>query len=284
MRVAILAKANDPRAKSVAETVVGWLTERGHEVAVDAALAEQTGIAGSVDRAELAEGADLAVALGGDGTLLQAGRLFSPFAVPILGINIGRLGFLTDTGPEGMLAALQSVLDGDYSVEERLMLSGEVLRDGEVVIGPFDALNDIVVHKGQLAQVIRVESWVDDCFVSSYTADGLIFATPTGSTAYALSAGGPIVVPTTRVVLIAPICPHILTNRPLVISGESVAACRVVESRGEVLVTIDGQEGFPLQPGDRVQVRRSQHDARMVHVASRDFFAVLRTKMGWGTR
>jgi len=284
MRVAILAKPNDSRANSTAEIVVRWLTERGHEVAVDAALSAQAGIDHSVERAMLAEGADLAVALGGDGTLLLAGRLFSAFGVPILGINVGRLGFLTDTGPEGMLAALEAVLKGDYSVQERLMLSGEVLRDGEVVIGPFNALNDIVVHKGQLSHVIRVESWVDDCFVSRCTADGLIFSTPTGSTAYALSAGGPIVVPTAGVMLIAPICPHILTNRPLVISGESVASCFVVESRGEVLVTIDGQEGFELESGDQVRVRRSQHNARMVNAASRDFFAVLRTKMGWGTR
>ena len=284
MRVAILAKPNDSRANSTAEMVVRLLTERGHEVAVDAALAAQAGIDHSVDRAMLAEGADLAVALGGDGTLLLAGRLFSAFGVPILGINVGRLGFLTDTGPEGMLAALEAVLNGDYSVQERLMLSGEVLRDGKVVFGPFNALNDIVVHKGELAHVIRVESWVDQSFVSEYTADGLIFSTPTGSTAYGLAAGGPIVVPSAQVMLVAPICPHILTNRPLVISGDSVASCIVVGSRGEVLLTIDGQEGFGLEAGDKVCVRRSANSARMIQAASRDFFDVLRTKMGWGTQ
>jgi len=282
VRVAILAKPNDDSANSAAQTVVEWLGERDHDVQVDASLAEQAGLTGAVARDDLAAGAELAVVLGGDGTLLQAARLFSAAGIPIFGINVGRLGFLTDTGPANMLSVLESVLAGDYSIQERLMLEGEVLRDGKQVVGPFNALNDIVVHKGELAHVIRVETWVDECFVSEYTADGLIFSTPTGSTAYGLAAGGPIIVPSAQVMLVAPICPHILTNRPLVISGDSVASCIVVESRGEMLLTIDGQEGFQLQPGDMIRVRRSENSARMVQAASRDFFAVLRTKMGWG--
>jgi len=284
MRVAILAKANDELANSTAQTLVEWLSEHDHEVQVDSVLAQQVGLSGGVDREALAQGAELAVVLGGDGTLLLAARLFSAAAVPIFGVNVGRLGFLTDTGPDDMLTVLEAVLEGDYEIQERLMLTGEVLREGEVVVGPFNALNDIVVHKGELAQVIRVETWVDESFVSKYTADGLIFATPTGSTAYGLAAGGPIVVPSAQVMLVAPICPHILTNRPLVISGNSVASCIVVDSRGEVLVTIDGQEGFVLKPGDEVCVRRSENNALMVQAASRDFFDVLRRKMGWGTQ
>jgi len=283
MRVAILAKANDDRAEATARAVIEWLEAAGHDVSVDALLAEGAGFEGGVSRGELAEHVELAVALGGDGTLLQAARVFSAAGVPIFGVNVGRLGFLTDTGPEAMLEVLSSVLDGDYTIQERLMLSGEVVRDGQVVSGPFAALNDIVVHKGELAHVVRLESWVDGCFVSEYNADGLIFSTPTGSTAYGLAAGGPIIVPSSRVILVAPICPHILTNRPLVIPGDSSASCVVVESRGEVLITIDGQEGFPLEAGDRVRVRRSEHSARMVQAASRDFFDVLRTKMGWGS-
>jgi NAD+ kinase len=284
VRVAILAKPNDDSANSAAQTLVAWLGERGHDVQVDASLAEQAGLSGAVARDDLAADAELAVVLGGDGTLLQAARLFSAAGIPIFGVNVGRLGFLTDTGPADMLSVLESVLGGDYSIQERLMLEGEVQRDGDRVIGPLNALNDIVVHKGELSHVIRVETWVDECFVSDYTADGLIFSTPTGSTAYGLAAGGPIIVPSAQVMLVAPICPHILTNRPLVISGDSVASCMVVESRGEVLLTIDGQAGFQLQPGDMIRVRRSEHSARMVQAASRDFFAVLRTKMGWGSQ
>ncbi len=283
MRVAILAKANDQRAEDTACAVVAWLHDAGHEVAVEAMLAERAGLRGGVSRDELAVESDLAIALGGDGTMLKAARTFSPSGVPIFGVNVGRLGFLTDTGPDEMLKVLASVLGGDYTIEERLMLSGQVVRDDQVVNGPFSALNDIVVHKGELAHVVRLESWVDDSFVSQYNADGLIFSTPTGSTAYGLAAGGPIIVPSSRVILVAPICPHILTNRPLVIPGDSSASCVVIESRGEVLLTIDGQEGFPLQPGDRVTVQRSEHSARMIQAASRDFFEVLRTKMGWGS-
>ena len=283
MRIAILAKANDERAENTAHEVVTWLRAAGHEVAVEAALADRTGLPGGVSHHDLAAQSELAVALGGDGTMLKAARTFSPAGVPIFGVNLGRLGFLTDAGPDQMLDVLSSVLDGDYTIEERLMLSGEVVRGDEVVNGPFAALNDIVVHKGELAHVVRLESWVDGCFVSEYNADGLIFSTPTGSTAYGLAAGGPIIVPSSRVILVAPICPHILTNRPLIIPGDSSASCVVIESRGEVLITIDGQEGFPLRPGDRVRVRRSEHSARMIQAASRDFFAVLRTKMGWGS-
>ncbi|MBJ95684.1 MAG: NAD(+) kinase [Rickettsiales bacterium] len=282
MRIAIVAKLRDERAEAASRAVVDWLQAEGNEVLVDQALAEAAGLSGAVPRDELARGAQLAIALGGDGTMLLAARTFAPEGVPIFGVNLGRLGFLTDTGPEGMLPILASVVAGDYSVDERLMLCGEVLRGGEVVAGPFTALNDIVVHKGELAHVVRLQSWVDGSFVSEYNADGLIFSTPTGSTAYSLAVGGPIVVPSSQVMLVAPICPHILTNRPLVIPGDAAASCVVVESRGEVLITIDGQEGFPLLPGDRVRVRRFAHAARMVQVASRDFFDVLRVKMGWG--
>jgi NAD+ kinase len=283
MRVAILAKARDDRAEAVAREVVTWLQDAGHEVALEASLASRVQIPGGIARDELAQRAEMAVALGGDGTMLQAARTFSSAGVPILGVNVGRLGFLTDTGPEGMLDVLASVFAGDYAIQERLMLTGEVHRAGQVVGGPFAALNDIVVNKGELAQVVRLESWVDGSFVSEYNADGLIFSTPTGSTAYGLAAGGPIIVPSSQVILVAPICPHILTNRPLVIPGDSIASCVVIESRGEVLVTIDGQEGFPLQAGDKVSVRRSEHNARLIQTASGDFFDVLRTKMGWGS-
>ena len=162
-----------------------------------------------------------------------------------------------------------------------MMLSAEVHREDEV-LGPRDAFNDIVVNKGALAQVIRLETWVQGQFVSTYLADGIIFSTPTGSTAYGLAAGGPIVEPTTDVLMVAPICPHILTNRPLIISAGSTVECILAEARGEVFLTIDGQEGFPLRRGDRIVVSRSPHRARQVQAAAPHFFDILRKKMGWG--
>lgn len=281
MHVAILAKEHSDRAAAAARTVHGWLSDRGHEVSVDEHVAGTTGLVPAVARDAIAEGTDLAVVLGGDGTLLLGARVFSPSGVPILGFNLGRLGFLTDTDSEHMLDVLERFFSGDYDIDERLMLAGEVLR-GESVLGPASALNDIVVNKGALAQVIRLETRVNDQLVSSYLADGIIFSTPTGSTAYGLAVGGPIVAPNTEVMLVAPICPHLLTNRPLILSAASTVDCIVAEARGEVYLTIDGQEGFPLLPGDRIRVRAAAHRARLVKVRSRDFFDILRAKMGWG--
>jgi NAD+ kinase len=281
VRIAILCKTSSERAVEAATGVADWLLERGHDVVMDDPLARSLGLDAGVPDRELAEGTDLAVVLGGDGTLLRAARALSQGQVPILGINLGRLGFLTDTDAEHMEEVLERVLDGDYSVEERMMLSAEVHRRGQV-IGPREAFNDIVVNKGALAQVMRVETRVNDRFVSSYLADGIIVSTPTGSTAYGLAAGGPIVEPTTEVILVAPICPHILTNRPLIISDASVIDCIVTEARGEAFLTIDGQEGFPLEPGDRIRVVRSPNRARLVQCASADFFDILRRKMRWG--
>lgn len=282
MLVSILAKANDARARQAAVDVHALVLAEGHELRVDPATASAMGLSGGVVLDQLAAGADVAVVLGGDGTLLRAARLFGPAAVPIFGVNLGRLGFLTDTGPDDMLEVLARVLRGDYQVQERMMLSGEIHRGEKRVHGPFLALNDIVINKGALAQVVRLETKVDDRLVSNYLADGIIFSTPTGSTAYGLAAGGPIVEPCTEVILVAPICPHILTNRPLVISGESTVECTLLVSREDVFVTIDGQEGFPLLRGDRIRVQRSERGARLVQCASRDFYDILRTKMGWG--
>ncbi len=281
MRVGVLCKPNSAAARKAAHELTPWLEERGHVVTLDAETAEALGREG-VPRDELAAHAELGISLGGDGTLLLAARLFASASVPILGINLGRLGFLTDVDSEHMLETVEQVLAGDYVVERRMMLRSEVWRDGEVVDRSV-ALNDVVVNKGALAQVIHLETRVGGSFVSSYRADGLIVSTPTGSTAYGLAAGGPIVEPSTDVILVAPICPHILTNRPLIISAASEVDCILKEARGEVFLTIDGQEGVALEPGDRVRVARSPHAARLVHAASRDFFEILRTKMGWGT-
>jgi NAD+ kinase len=282
VRVVIFARPRDDRAARAARDARDLLLARGAEVFFDPDLAELTGLDGGVPRAELAERADLAVALGGDGTQLAACRLFSPRGVPVFGVNLGRLGFLTDVGPDQMLPVLERVLRGEFEVEERLMLSGEVVREDGTVLGPYDATNDLVVNKGALAQIVRIETRVDGAFVSSYLADGIIFATPTGSTAYGLAVGGPIVTPDADVVLIAPICPHVLTNRPIIVPGGRTVEARIVETRGEVYLTIDGQEGFELRRGDRLRARRSPHRARLVRAGSADFFAVLRRKMSWG--
>ncbi len=282
MRIALFARPKDERAARAARDAREFLEARGAEVVFDADLAESAGMGPGLPRAELPGRADLAIALGGDGTQLSACRLFSPQSVPILGVNLGRLGFLTDVGADQMLPILDRVLRGEFTVEERIMLTGEVLRADGSILGPYDAMNDLVINKGALAQIVRIETRVDGHFVSSYLADGIIFATPTGSTAYGLAVGGPIVTPDADVVLIAPICPHMLTNRPIIVPAGRTVEAGITEARGEVFLTIDGQEGFVLQSGDRLRARRSPHRARLVRAGSPDFFAVLRRKMGWG--
>jgi NAD+ kinase len=282
LRIAILAKPMSKQAARTAGALAESLRERGHDASLEETAAQLAGLSAGVPREDLAQGADLAIVLGGDGTLLLGARTFGPAGVPILGVNMGRLGFLTDVGVDRMHEVVNRVLAGEHTVEERLMLSCTVERGDGSLQGPFLAFNDIVVNKGALAQVIRLETHVDDAFVSNYLADGLIIASPTGSTAYALAVGGPIIAPTTHVILVAPICPHMLTNRPIIVPDSALVQCRVVEARGDVYLTIDGQEGFPLHADDRVRVERSAHRARLVKVVSQDFFSILRTKMGWG--
>lgn len=282
MRIALLAKPQSDLAAQAAREVYAWLLARGHQVLADAETAREAGLPAGFDRStDDVAGAELAVVLGGDGTQLLAARTFAPREVPIFGVNLGRLGFLTDVEPERMYEVLARVLDGDYTLEPRMMLQGQVHR-GDGIVGPLLAFNDMVINKGALAQVIRLETRVNGGFVSSYLADGLIVSTPTGSTAYGLAVGGPIIEPSTDVMLLAPICPHLLTNRPLVLAGGGVIECLLLECRGEAYLTIDGQEGFPLFAGDRLVVRRAPHRIQLVRSASRDFFQILRTKMGWG--
>jgi len=281
VRIALLAKPDSAAAATAAREVYGWLTERGHPVLVDDGTAALTGLPVGFERQEFHDDVDLAVVLGGDGTQLLAARLFSPREVPVFGVNLGRLGFLTDIDPDQMVPALEQVLRGDFTVQERMMLLGEVMRGGRSVYRSH-AFNDVVVGKGELAQVIRIETRVNGQFVSRYVADGLIVSTPTGSTAYGLAVGGPIIEPSTEVLLVAPISPHMLTNRPLVLSGASVVDCSILEARGAAYLTIDGQEGCPLLSGDVVRVVRGEHRARLARVGSSDFFEVLRRKMGWG--
>lgn len=282
MRIALLAKPDNEPAAAAALALHAWLRARGHEVVVDDGTASTCGLSPSFSRTEFEGSVDLAVVLGGDGTQLLAARIFSPAEVPVFGVNLGRLGFLTDVDPDQLYPVLEEVLAGRYSLQERMMLTADVVRDGQSVYRSH-AFNDIVVGTGALAQVIHLETRVNGQFVSRYVADGLIVSTPTGSTAYGLAVGGPIIEPSTDVLLVAPISPHMLTNRPLVLSGSSLVECLVVDARGTCFLTIDGQEGFPVLPGDVVRVVRSEHRARLVRVVSSDFFEILRRKMGWGS-
>jgi len=266
---------------------VGWLKARGLVPCLEertAALQPDLAAGESVlPGREMAAQADALVVLGGDGTLLAASHLLDDRPVPVLGVNFGSLGFLTEITLPELYPVLQSVLDGNYQYEERRMLRGLVRRPGQAD-QTADVLNDVVVAKATLSRIIELEVMVDGLFVYRFRADGLIVSSPTGSTAYNLAAGGPILHSRLPAMLLTPICPHMLTNRPLVVSDEAVAELHVRHADdGGVHLTLDGQRGFPLAGGDVVEITRSPRSVRLVK-GGKDYYEVLRTKLKWGER
>jgi NAD+ kinase len=225
---------------------------------------------------------DALIVLGGDGTLLSMARAVGDLGVPILGVNLGQLGFLTATTLDEMLPALEALVAGDLAVEERMLLRARLIRGGQVV-GEYGALNDVVITKSAMSRIINLAVSVDGRHATAYRADGLIISTPTGSTAYNLSAGGPILFPTMDAVVLTPIAPHTLGNRPIVLPG----AQRIdvtLRADQEVMLTMDGQVGVPLRERDTVEVRKAAARIRLLRFDQKDFFSVLRTKLKWGER
>jgi NAD+ kinase len=286
--VGILARADLGVAGSALGDLVAWLKDRGHGVCLEektAALVPGGAAATCVVAAgrEVAARSDAMVVLGGDGTLLAASHLLQG-NVPVLGVNFGSLGFLTEITMADVYPALEGVLRGDYRHEERRMLRARVAREGGAEEGG-DVLNDVVLTRGALSRIVELEVYVDGVFVSAFRADGLIVSSPTGSTAYNLAAGGPILHPTLSAIVLTPICPHMLTNRPLVVPDDGTISVRLRGHRtDDVQLTLDGQRGFPLGPRDTVTVTRSPRTLRLVKAPGRDYYEVLRTKLKWGER
>jgi len=221
---------------------------------------------------------DCLVVLGGDGTLLGVARKAAPGGIPVLGVNMGNLGFLTEVDPPDLTGALEKLIQGEYVIEERMMLDAGVYRNGALVWQSL-ALNDTVISKGAFARLIYLEALVDDEYVTTYPADGLIIATPTGSTAYSLSAGGPLVTPNLELMLVTPICPHSLWARPLVIGAESKVKINILSELDKIMLTMDGQYGFKLQKKDSVVISRSPHRAKFIRLKPSRFFYLLREKL-----
>lgn len=225
---------------------------------------------------------NLAIVIGGDGTLLNVARTLAKYRVPLIGVNVGRLGFLADISTDNMLEVIGSILDGDFQTEERFLLHAEIVRDDEVV-HTFTPFNDVVLHKGGLARLIEFETYIDGEFVSGTRADGIIVATPTGSTAYALSAGGPILHPTLPAIILVPICPHTLSNRPIAINSDSEIELVLTDNQ-TAQVTFDGQSTFAVRLHDRIRVRRSETPVTLIHPSNRNHYEVLRMKLHWGKK
>ena len=264
-----------------------WLGKRniqlvgGAEIERDQ-IEQQTGCAvEEVDSEQLASHADLILVLGGDGTMIATARLMRDTEVPVLGVNYGGLGYLAEFRIEELYSALESILDGNYRLDRRVMLDVELQR-GEKQITKNRVLNDIVINKSALARIIEIEAYLNRQFVNSFRADGLIVSTPTGSTAYNLSAGGPVIFPSMNAVVITPICPFTLSNRPIVVPDDAVIELCLKTEREDVALTLDGQVGFPLEAEDRVVIRKSQTTFAIVQPTNRNYFEVLRDKLRWG--
>ncbi|MBF0285602.1 MAG: NAD(+) kinase [Magnetococcales bacterium] len=284
-RIGLITKLADQRAMESAGRLAEWLHARGREVAVTHETAAYLRLPEEVAQRrkpeEVPEGQDLVVVIGGDGTFIGAARTVGGGAVPLLGINMGRLGFLTEIPRHVMIPTLEKVLAGHYRIEERMTLETTVWREGGVALRQ-RVINDVVVHKWELARMIEFEVSVDGQFVFSSRADGLIASTPTGSTAYALSAGGPIMHPSLEAMLLVPICPHTLSNRPIAIPGSGVVEIGLVPDNLSRQVTLDGQTAFPLADGDRITIQRSPHPLKVLHLTERNYYDILRQKLRWG--
>ncbi len=233
--------------------------------------------------ANVLDRADLVVVLGGDGTLISVARMIGERELPIFGVNLGSLGFLTEITLDELYPALESCLKGDYNISERTMLSVTVERDGDL-ISENRVLNDVVINKGALARIIDLETTVNDDYLTTFRGDGLIISTPTGSTGYSLSASGPILYPELDCFVLSPICPHTLTNRPIVVGSEAIITVALKCINEDVCLTLDGQVGIKLECGDVVRIARSKLRTRLIISSSRDYFEILRTKLKWGER
>ena len=279
----IITKRNKPEALSLARDIVGWLSARGVKVLVEKEVAEQIGHADHIDRDGIPSRADLLIVLGGDGTLLSVARLSGVESIPVLGINLGGLGFLTEISKEETFPVLEKIIAGDFETEQRLMLKATILRQGEI-IGESTVLNDIVLNKGVLARIIDMETYIDGAYLTTFKADGLILATPTGSTAYSLAAGGPIVYPSLNSIIVNPICPHTITNRPLVVHDTATVKIILKTANQNVHITLDGQVGMPLQGGDVVEAHKAPGHIQLIRSPYKTYFELLRTKLRWGER
>jgi NAD+ kinase len=283
-RIGLIAKTGDPRARAVLLRVAAALGARGATLALETATAAESGLshpACSLDT--LAQRSDLLFVVGGDGTLLAAARAAAARGLPIAGLNAGRLGFLTNVAPEALEAGLGALLEGRGIAEQRTLVTAELQRSDGSRVAAGLALNDAVVQKRAAGRMIELATRVDGTFVCNHRADGIVVATPTGSTAYALSCGGPIIHPRVDALAIVPICPHTLSDRPIVVDGSArIVISLAAGFAGSAQLTLDGQVGHEIAPGDSVSLRRADQRLTLLHPPGHDYFEVLRDKLHWG--
>jgi len=284
--IGIIGKFGDPGIAQTLTAMASFLTDRRLSVWLDEETARTVPDLGldTATRDELGRRCDLAVVVGGDGTLLTVARNLADHDIPIVGVNLGRLGFLADISPKTMLDVMENILAGNYCREERFLLDACIERKGRI-LQESKAFNEVVVHKWNMARMIEFEVHVNDLFVDVQRSDGIIVSTPTGSTAYALSGGGPILTPTLNAIALVPICPHTLSNRPIVVSGDSRIGIVVCDCKADhAQMTCDGQTNHDLRDGDRILIEKRPKPVCLIHPAGHDYFQILRAKLRWGSK
>ncbi len=281
--IGIIAKNKDAAVIETVNTLYDFLIKKSYNIMLDQS-AEDLFIHSEAiitDRATLGEKCDLVIIVAGDGTFLSAARSLSDYDIPILGINLGRLGFLVDISPNEMLEHLEQILNGKFVEEQRILLKAQVIRNGHL-INKAEALNDVVVHIRDVARMIEFETFINGQFVNHQRSDGLVVSTPTGSTAYALSGGGPLLHANLDAIVLVPICPHTLTNRPLVVNADSNVEIIIGDGRQSTAqVTFDGQTAFDVKPGDKICIQRKEKTVRLIHPENYDYYEILRAKLRW---
>lgn len=282
-KIGIIAKTHRTYPTDKVVDLIRWLEEKKIEVIFDKDTAAAVGLESKQSKLDVISKVDLLIVLGGDGTLLSVARLVAGKSVPVMGVNMGNLGFLTEITSEEMYPVLEKILKGDFETEERLLLDIKVLRQSEI-IAEHKVLNDVVVNKGALARIVDLEVKVNHQFVTSYRSDGLIISTPTGSTAYSLAAGGPIVYPTLRALILAPICPFNLTHRPIIIPDDVSIEVQLATDHQDVHITLDGQVGLGMRYKDVIEITRSQDSVKLIKAPGKNHYEVLRKKLKWGER
>ena len=281
-KIGIICKSGRREPREILRELLPWLRGKGYETFVEQEAADALNIEG-FSRDLIASTVDVVFVLGGDGTMLSVSRAVAARSVPILGINLGSMGFMAEINKDELYEVVDRILSGDCTVEERLMLTAKIRRNGQEV-SEYTVLNDVVINKGALARIIDMETFINGKYVTTFKADGLIIATPTGSTAYSLSASGPIIYPTLDSMLLTPICPHTLTNRPILLPHDFRIEVAIRTLSEDVYLTLDGQVGAPLRLDDVIEITQADNKTRLLIPYERDYFEILRNKLRWGER
>ena len=282
-KIGVFCKPKAPSATDILGRLIPWLRKQNYHIFLDTGTAAIINETSSYEKREISQQADLLIVLGGDGTLLSVARAAHPHNIPILAVNLGSLGFLAEISIDELYPTLENILAGKFEIENRMLLNACIWRNGEKV-EDHNVLNDVVINKGVVARVINLQVLVNGQYMTSYRADGLIIATPTGSTAYSLSAGGPIIHPSMHTLVLSPICPFTLTNRSILIPDQSIIQVKLAAKYDDVRVTLDGQEGYDMRAGDILKIKKTKTSLQLIRGPNKNYYQILRDKLHWGSQ